>query len=49
MLALIGIILVILWLIGFLLHIAGGLIHVVLVIAAIAFIMHFVTGGKRAD
>ncbi len=48
MLAIIGIILIVLWLIGLLAHIAGGLIHLVLVIALILFVMHFLTGGKSA-
>ncbi len=47
MLALIGIILIVLWVIGLLAHIAGGFIHLVLVVALILFVMHFVT-GKRA-
>jgi len=45
MLLTIALILVVLWLFGFfLLHVAGGLIHVVLVIAAIMLILHFVRG-----
>jgi hypothetical protein len=39
-----AVILVVLWLFGFFLHVAGGLIHVVLVIAAIMLILHFVRG-----
>jgi len=41
MLAIIGIILIVIWIIGLFAHIAGGFIHLILVIAAIAFIMHF--------
>jgi len=38
-------ILVILWLLGFLaFHVASGLIHILLVIAEIAIIVHFVRG-----
>jgi hypothetical protein len=44
MLLTIALILVVLWLFGFFLHVAGGLIHVVLVIAAIMLILHFVRG-----
>lgn len=41
----IGIILVVLWLLGFSLFPAvGGLIHILLVLALIAIIWHFVTG-----
>jgi len=44
MLLTIAVILVVLWLFGFFLHVAGGLIHVVLVIAAIMLILYFVRG-----
>jgi len=44
MLLTIAIILFVLWLFGLFLHIAGGLIHIVLVIAAILLILHFVRG-----
>ena len=46
MLAIIGIILILLWIFGLAVHIAGGFIHIVLVIALVAFIFHFVTGRK---
>jgi hypothetical protein len=47
MLLTIAAILVILWLLGFLaFHVAGGLIHIILVIAVILFIVHFVTGRR---
>ena len=43
----IGVILLVLWLLGaFAFHIAGGLIHILLVIALIAVVIHFVTGRK---
>ncbi len=43
----IGVILLVLWLLGaFAFHIAGGLIHILLVIALIAVVVHFVTGRK---
>jgi hypothetical protein len=38
----IAIILVVLWLLGFGLHIAGGLIHILLVVAIIVFLMRFI-------
>jgi uncharacterized membrane protein len=47
MLLTIAAILVILWLLGFLaFHVASGFIHIVLVIAVILFIVHFVTGRR---
>jgi hypothetical protein len=44
MLAIIGIILIILWALGLGFHIAGGLIHIILVVAVIMFVIHLVTG-----
>ena len=45
MLALIAGILLILWLLGFLaFHVAGGLIHILLVVAVIVLVLHFVRG-----
>jgi hypothetical protein len=45
MLAVVAVILVVLWLCGFLVFkVAGGLIHILLVIAVIALIAHFVRG-----
>jgi hypothetical protein len=44
MLALIGILLIIIWVIGLVLHIAGGFIHLLLVLAAIMIVLHFVRG-----
>jgi hypothetical protein len=42
------IILFVLWLAGFVaFHVAGGLIHLLLVIAVIALIVHFVRGTTR--
>jgi hypothetical protein len=47
MLLAIAVILLILWLLGFLaFHVAGSLIHILLVIAIIVFIFHFVTGRR---
>jgi len=48
MLAIIGLILIVLWLVGVLLHIAGGLIHLLLVVAAIFVLLHFFTGARPA-
>jgi len=44
MLLTIAVVLVVLWLLGFVMHLAGGLIHIVLVIAVIIFVLHFVRG-----
>ena len=44
MLALIGILLIVVWVIGLFAHIAGGFIHLLLVIAAIMFVLHFMRG-----
>jgi hypothetical protein len=45
MLAGLAALLVILWLLGFLaFHVAGGLIHILLVVAVIVLILHFVRG-----
>ena len=40
------VILVILWLLGFSLHVAGGLIHLLLVIAVIVLIFQLITGRR---
>lgn len=45
MLALIGIVLIIFWLLGFVFHIAGSLIHVLLIIAVVMFLLHFLRSG----
>ena len=39
-------ILFVLWLIGFLLHVGGGLIHVLLVAAVIVFVFQLITGRR---
>jgi len=41
-------ILVVLWLIGFIMHIGGGLIHLLLVAAVIVFVFNLLT-GRRAS
>jgi Family of unknown function (DUF5670) len=40
------VILVVLWLLGFVLHIAGGFIHILLVIAAIVLVYNLVMGTR---
>lgn len=42
------VILLALWLLGFLLHVAGGLIHLLLVVAVIVIAYRFLT-GRRAS
>lgn len=39
-------VLFVLWILGFALHIAGALIHVVLVIAVVMFVVHLLTGSR---
>ena len=42
-----AIVLLVLWALGFLaFHVTSGLIHILIVIAVIAFIMHFVRGSR---
>lgn len=40
------VILLILWLLGFTFHVAGGLIHLVLVVAVIVLIYNLITGRR---
>jgi Family of unknown function (DUF5670) len=43
------IVLLIAWLGGFtMFHVAGGLIHILLVFALISFVLHFIVGGRTA-
>jgi hypothetical protein len=42
------VILVVLWLLGFTLHVAGSLIHLLLVIALIVLVINLVTGRRSA-
>ena len=45
MLGLIPVVLVVLWLLGFLaFHVTSGLIHILLVVAVIMIVLHFVRG-----
>jgi len=39
-------ILLLLWLLGFALHIGGGLIHIILVIAVVVFVVQLITGRR---
>jgi Family of unknown function (DUF5670) len=39
-------ILLVLWLLGFSLHIAGGLIHILLVVAAVVVVVRLISGRK---
>ena len=47
LLRLIGGIVVVIWLLGFVLNIGGGLIHTLLIIAVIVFLFDFITGRRR--
>jgi hypothetical protein len=40
------VILLVLWLLGFSLHIAGGLIHLLLVVAVVVVVIRLVTGNR---
>jgi len=40
-------VMIVLWLLGFVLNIGGGLIHTLLVIAVIIFVFDFVGGRRR--
>jgi len=42
------VVLLVLWLLGFSLHIAGGLIHIVLVLAVIVLIYNLIAGRRSA-
>jgi hypothetical protein len=43
------VILVVLWLLGFSFHIAGGLIHLLLVIALVVLVFNLISGRRRYD
>ncbi|GAC1499397.1 MAG: hypothetical protein NVS1B10_02060 [Candidatus Saccharimonadales bacterium] len=47
MLTTIAVILAVLWLAGFVAHIGGGLIHLILVIALIVFVYDMLVGRRR--
>jgi len=42
------VVLVILWLLGFSLHVAGGLIHLLLVVALVLLVINLVSGRRIA-
>jgi hypothetical protein len=42
------VIILILWVLGFSFHIAGGLIHLLLVVALIVLIFNLITGRRRS-
>ncbi|MEP6822013.1 MAG: lmo0937 family membrane protein [Chthoniobacterales bacterium] len=44
MLLILAVILLLFWVGGFAFHVAGGLIHILIVIAVILFILHFIRG-----
>ena len=44
----IAIIIAVLWLLGLLPNIGGGLIHILLVIAVVVLVFHFIQGRSRA-
>jgi Family of unknown function (DUF5670) len=47
MLLMIGIVLLVLWVLGFVaFHVAGGLIHLLLVFALISIVWHLITGRR---
>jgi Family of unknown function (DUF5670) len=47
MLGLIALVLIVLWLLGFLaFHISTGLVHILLVIGLVLLVLHFVSGNR---
>ena len=42
------VIILVLWLLGFSLHVAGGLIHILLVVALVILVINLLT-GRRSD
>lgn len=47
MLYTIAVILIVLWLLGFGFHVAGGLIHLLLVVAVVVIIFQLISGRRR--
>ena len=41
------VIMLIMWLLGFSLHVGGGLIHLLLVVAVVVLVFNLVTGSRR--
>ena len=48
MLWMIFVILMVLWLLGFSFHIAGGLIHLLLIIAVVVLVINLISGRRTA-
>jgi hypothetical protein len=49
MLAILGVVLLVAWLLGIsVFHVAGAVIHVLVILAIISLVMHFVRGGRTA-
>ncbi len=48
LLYLLGVVLIISWAIGFFAYSAGGIIHILLVIAVISILVRVITGNRRA-
>ncbi len=49
MFAIVAVILLVAWVVGFgVFHVASALIHLVLILAVISFVWHFVTGRRNA-
>ncbi len=46
MLGIIAVILIVLWLGGFAFHVAGGLIHLLLVVALVMIVLQFISGRR---
>ena len=46
LLKLIGAIVVIIWLLGFVTHVGGSLIHILLVVAVVVFLFDLITGRR---
>ena len=42
------VVLLILWLLGFSLHVAGGLIHILLVVAVVVLVINLISGRRTA-
>ena len=40
------VVLLVLWLLGFITHVAGGLIHILLVIAVVVLLFNFISGRR---
>lgn len=45
MLVIIGVVLLVFWILGLAFRVAGGMVHVLLVLAAVLILLHFLRGG----